>query len=114
MRFNDEMTRQTFGCGWAPIPPERLRPFVKVPTPAGYEPTRDAEGVEIDRECPGYTTGLPEVLEAAHARHWKHDLPMWARGEPTRLLMLGVQILDGAYNELTDKKMMPAEKGGLG
>lgn len=114
MAINNEQTRQTFGCGWAPIPPALLRPWIKVPTPLKFEPMRDADGERLVDVCPGYLVTLPEVVEISQARFWKHDLRSFCEDElPTRALMLGVQVLEGAVNEVNDAKMTKREQGGL-
>lgn len=115
MRINTEQTRQLLGCGWAPIPPERLRPFVSVPTPLLYQPLRDDNGEPLPRECPGYVTRLPEVVEIARAKFWKDDLHSFCGGDlPTEALMLGIEVLQAAQNEFDSARMTPSDKGGIG
>jgi hypothetical protein len=113
MQINTEQTRQTYGCGWAPIPSARLLPWVKVPTPLKFEPTRDRDGKALVEVCPGYLVRLPQVVEAVEARFWKHDLRTWCDGQPTPELMLAVQILEGSVNEVEHAKMTKREQGGL-
>lgn len=113
MQRNSELTRQMLGCGWASVPPERMRPFVQVPTPLKFEPLKDAEGSRLAPVCPGYLVGLPAVQEVADAWFWKHDLRMWAEGQPTPELMRMVRVLDAAVNEVKVAAVTPADKGGL-
>ncbi len=106
MSDTPEPTRQQLGCGFAPLPAEHLMRFRRVPSPCGYKGT--ARKLEDGREttepetCPGYTTGLPEVIEVARARfHWKQGGPRaigiddW-QDHP---LTIGIEILEGASNE---------------
>lgn len=89
-----EETRQSYRCPYAPIAPERLRPFVRVIVPPAYS------GEELT-ECPGYTSALPEVVEAFRAwRHWeKADVRAFTGGAwPTRALTLGIEAADAAVS----------------
>jgi hypothetical protein len=98
--------RQFLGCGYAP-PPKAGTPVDPWSAPRGDRAT----------VCPGYTTKLPEVIEAARARfHWeKGALGMFCEGElPTELLMRSIEILASASNDCSDYYMTPANKGGGG
>lgn len=110
MQANDRLTRQTLGCGYEqPLAGEML-PFLDVWKPEGMKPTKDFPSV-----CAGYTVRLPEVIEIARARvHWeKGALPAFCGGPPTDKLLLAVEMLDGASNELEAAQCTPRSKGGL-
>lgn len=115
MQVNNELTRQVLGCGWLPAPPERLRPFVRAPEPLQYKPARDENGERLCNVCPGYTTGLPAVIEIASARfHWeKGHLREAVDGTPTQAMMHGIQILSGAIGEVMHALATPRDRGGL-
>lgn len=52
--------------------------------------------------CPGYSTSLPETIEAARAwRHWdRADLRVFIGGEwPTEPLVLAIETFDDAVNK---------------
>ena len=109
MEANTELTRQTYGCGWAPIAPERLRPFVRVPQPLGFAPLPD-QSFDV---CPGYLVHLPAVHEIARARNWKGgNLRDFCDGKPTEAMMLGIEIVEAAVVDLQNWIMTPRSKGG--
>lgn len=114
MRTNGELIRQTYGCGWLPPAPDRLRPLMKIPDPLAFSPTQDDDGNRLTEVCPGYLVALPQVIEAARARHWKHALRDFCNGKPTEHLMLCIEILDGACNDLSSWTSLPKSQGGGG
>lgn len=93
METTQAQIRQTMGCAYEPPPDEPLRPFVHIAVPAGceVEPT----------VCAGYSTKLPEVIEAARARlHWsKGSLDHFCRGYATQQLLMAIEVHDAAINE---------------
>lgn len=90
--------RDRWGCGYRPRPADgRVRLTV-------WRHGGDREK-KHPTLCPGYTTTLPEVIEIARARHWKASLETFVRatsGDPRALvpepLLLGIELLDEAYN----------------
>lgn len=92
MNTTDERRRQLLGCGFAPPPPENLRPHVEAgawdhPGRKRRADEKDERGRLIHPVCPGYVCGLPEVLEVS----WAHAF--WERGELT-------QFCEGASTQL--------------
>lgn len=84
-----EEIRRRIGCAYLP-PSEDARPW-------------SCEGAPADlKTCPGFTTLLPEVTEAARARrHWTHgELRSFCHGQPCDEIMMAVEILDGAASAL--------------
>jgi hypothetical protein len=69
--------RQSIGCGWEPPPPEHVD--VRVWDHPGRPETKD----DKTTICPGYSCGLPEVIEASVAQlHWsKGELEHFTRGQ---------------------------------
>jgi hypothetical protein len=109
MRANNQIVRQGMGCGFEPAPP------TSVPV-MPWQPPMGSKGYQGDRPkiCAGYTTSLPEVVEAslAHA-HWRHgQLAVFCGGAPTEDLMQAVLILEGAYNAVDLWRVTPANEGG--
>lgn len=52
--------------------------------------------------CPGYTTSLPETIEAARAwRHWdRADIRVFTGGEwPTQSLTIAIESFDDAVSK---------------
>jgi hypothetical protein len=92
-RLTDEQ-RQLSGCGYLPQPDERVRAYVNLSAPLGCK-------AEVTM-CPGYSTGLPEVIEASRGRlHWsKGNLREFTAGQPTESLMIAIEIIEGASNEM--------------
>jgi hypothetical protein len=85
-------------------------PRSKPPSKVGYE------GPE-PTQCAGYTTNLPEVVEAAVARmHWsKGNASVMADGEqPSEDLLNAILVLEGEYNALQHWIMTPSKDGGGG
>lgn len=96
------------GCGFE-LPIDGARPWSPVSLDAGHRGEYTL--------CPGYTTKLPEVIEVTRARlHWsKGSLPVFCgKDEPTESLVLGIEILEGAANEVQSWAMMPKAEGGGG
>jgi hypothetical protein len=81
-------TRRMEGCGYEPAW-EHARPDV-----TGYT------GPKLT-VCAGYSTNLPEVIEAARGwSHWKNgELTSFARGMPTEALIESIEHFNGAVNE---------------
>lgn len=93
MESLSEEQRQLGACGFLPAPAERLRPFVQAWQGLGYSGPKPTV-------CPGYTTNLPETIEAARAHYWKRDLRSFTEGEqPTPALVMAVEIYEGATGE---------------
>lgn len=91
-------------CGFEPIPTGDLLKHVRVTIPAGATPSHVLEPDEKwPTVCPGYSTSLPEVIEAA--RSWLH----WSKGAlraftgtsgpPTDVLMECIEVFNGAVLE---------------
>jgi hypothetical protein len=98
--------RLAAGCGYEPPSPtcEQL-----------WEPPRGDLGTDVEvTTCPGYTTMLPEVIEAARARtHWeKGQLEAFCGGEPTEQLVVAVEIFDAAVGQYAYWRATPSKKGG--
>jgi len=96
MQRNSLTVRQFMGCGFAP-PPDLSVP-VDPWTPPGFKGPAPST-------CPGYTTKLPEVTEAARARfHWeKGALGHVIGDEPaTEHTLLGIEALAGAVGEVQE------------
>lgn len=95
------------GCGYEPEPP------------AGFpvKPWDHESRIEANEPpptvCPGYTCGLPEVIEASHARlHWsKGALKLYAK-KPTPQLLSAITILEREINRVQDWAMEHPEKDG--
>jgi hypothetical protein len=82
----DALTRRCFGCGWLPES-EWL---------AGDRPFPEAS------VCPGYSTRLPEVIEAARALSWQKRgglLPLYGNRRLPDVAADAMDILEGARNE---------------
>jgi hypothetical protein len=110
MQTTTQLRRQLIRCGYEPPLtrirlPEPLRPWSHSADPHASTYTT----------CPGYTTKLPEVVEASHAHaHWnKHDIRIATGGdEPNRALVMAVEVVAGAANATQEWLMTPASKGG--
>jgi hypothetical protein len=78
-------------CGWEPSV-SSARPW----QPEGYT------GPELTT-CPGYTTRLPEVTDAAEARFYlnKGSLSSLIRGELTENTRTSIAVLEGAEADVT-------------
>lgn len=103
------------GCGYEPPAPSTIG--VMTWEHSGRKPCRDeydATGRQILNVCPGYLTTLPEVIDIARAhRHWtKGELTTFCRGDATDEMLIGVEIFEGACNEMQNWTMTPRDKGG--
>jgi hypothetical protein len=113
MRTRTQESRQMIGCGYEPPPPENKRPYLSLWN-GGSLPNYPGPKSTV---CPGYSTNLPETIEAARARlHWsKGELSAFTRGEPSEALVIGIEILEGAVNELQSwGAKSRADGGGAG
>lgn len=102
MQSTTTTARQAMGCGFE-SPPASSVPVTPLLLLAA-KPPAGHEGI-YPTTCPGYTTKLPEVSEAARARfHHEHGaLVAFCDGEhPTELLVQGVETLSLAVSECTD------------
>lgn len=112
--------RQGRVCGYEPPAPAHLyvMPWQPPDGEQGFDygdPSREhPHGDRAPTTCPGYTTRLPEVIEAARARiHWKNgELYSFCGGRPTETLKFGIEVVDGAYSAVQHWKVTPASKGG--
>lgn len=109
MAHTSEQVRQTMGCGYAPVPTGPLARMVNIPVPTS--------GCRVSvTVCPGYSTRLPETIEAARARlHWSKGGPssIGIRDWADSPLALGIEILEGASNEAQAWAMEnPPKKAG--
>lgn len=92
------------GCGYEP-PNPHARPW----SPASLDPMHKGEYTT----CPGYTTKLPEVIEAARVRmHAKMgSLPAFlGKHEATEVALVAMEILEGSTNECTAWAVANPEK----
>jgi hypothetical protein len=97
-------TRQEFGCGYEPAV-EGAHPWAPPLAQKGFKH-------KLPVICAGFTTRLPEVEEIIRAHGWwsKSQLrELLGDEKPTRLLKLGIEILDGEIAAhhiyaVTDKK----------
>jgi hypothetical protein len=107
MKARDQQTRQLLGCGFEPPPAEHVRHLVQPWNGLGYSGPKPTV-------CPGYSTHLPEVIEAARAWfHWnKGALNSFARGVPSAALIDCIEYLDAAVEECKTWCMTPTSKGG--
>lgn len=89
--------RQALGCGYEPPAAAHIPvvPWDHEGRVAGAD-EHDERGRTLDPVCPGYLCGLPEVIEASHARaHWKHgELWSFTGSQPTRPLLMAIVTLD--------------------
>lgn len=85
-------SRRAWGCGFEP----RLE-LVQI------RPWRHQGDANEYTACPGYTTSLPEVHEIARARmHAKNNMfSAFVRGEPSELLLRGIEVLEAADCDAT-------------
>jgi hypothetical protein len=82
MQTQTTETRALMGCGYLPLAGK----------PSGRPPGYEGELTV----CQGYSTKLPEVIEASYARSWweKGQLREWAEGEPTAALRVAIDHLN--------------------
>lgn len=109
--------RVLLGCAWEPEPTDpNFRAYISPWTGCGVEsrPATD-DAPAFPSVCPGYTTTLPEVIEAVRARvHWdKGELTQFVHGQASDSLLTGIEILHGSVgtvqNWIIDN---PVKKGG--
>jgi len=107
MRNHDQQTRQMWKCAYEPAPGAAFADFVRVREPDGFG--------DVLTECPGYTTALPETIEAVRA--WVH----WEKGElrslvarPSERLISAIEIVNSSVARHRELKLKPRSKGGLG
>jgi hypothetical protein len=117
MRQNSTHERQMIGCGFEP----RVDGAAPCPLP-GFEgrlledeAAALAEGRLPRREpsvCPGFSCGLPEVIETTHAHFWKGgELMHFTRGElATPALLAAITEYQGALNEAESWEIKNPEK----
>ena len=95
MQANTRLTRQVMGCGYEPPPADARMPVIPW-SHAGYRG-------DPPTTCPGYTASLPDVIEAARARFWKHDLRAFTGGEqPSAALLGAIEVLEAESNNVRD------------
>lgn len=111
MQANDRITRQGMGCGYEPPAPRGVRVMP-------WQPPPGSKGFAHERPtvCAGYTTSLPEVLEATKARvHWKMGQLGEYLGERAQPELLdSVLILEAEVNSVDVWRITPAKDGGGG
>jgi len=91
MEITPRISRQGIGCGYEPPAP------IGVPVrPWDHSGRHEDRDVDPPSVCPGYSCGLPEVIEASHARmHWqKGELVSFTRKPPRPELMTAITILE--------------------
>lgn len=111
-----QRTRLLAGCAYEPEAPVNLRPYVQPWSGCGVEsrPATDDEPA-FPSVCPGYSTSLPEVIEAARARaHWeKGELTQFCRGQASDPMLRALEYLHGAVNTVQRWAMEnPRKKAG--
>lgn len=107
--MNGRLARQHMRCGYE-VPIDGAQP--------PWSPVMlDAAHQGEYTLCPGYTTKLPEVIEVVrlrmHAKMGSLSLFMHG-GEPTEAATVGIEILEGAANEVQAWVMKPKDQGGGG
>src|SRR5690606_23183324 len=87
-------TREFFGCGYLPPPPDgKVRLTV-------WRHPGDTES-PAPTTCVGYTTKLPEVREAARAHlHWSKGALFAFDRKPHENLIAAIELLHHASNEV--------------
>ena len=103
MQAYSKPIRQRWACGYEP-----LLPGAEAWAGLGYKG-------EPPTTCPGYTTTLPETIEAARAwRWWKNGelAAFTGRSPATDALKLGIEVFDGAVSAYERWMMTPVDKGG--
>lgn len=98
--------RQGWGCG------HELPPAPGVPVAPWSGCGYDGPAPTI---CPGYTTTLPETIEAARAWKWwsKGELAAFVDGAPVSgPLKIGIEVFDAAMGAFERWRMTPRERGG--
>lgn len=90
MKNTSSSVRQSMACGYVP-PIDGARAWT-----GAFEPRTEAEE---PKTCAGYTTRLPEVIEAARAACWKGDLRAFCGGiDPPQGLIWGAELFDDQRN----------------
>lgn len=82
-----------------------------------YPPFAEKLGYQhkLPTACAGYLTRLPEVTEVARAHlHWtKGQLEAFCgKDEPSPLLLLGIEILEGEMSRVTTYALTDKKDGG--
>jgi hypothetical protein len=109
MKKQTTQTRQHIGCGYE-LTQIKPKPW----TPENMDPMWRPFHKDFDiTVCPGYTMNLPEAREISRARlHAKElgGLRDFCDDTPTDRLREGVEVLEGANNEMHRWSMDNAEK----
>ena len=105
--YSKQIRRDNWACGYElpAAPGVPVMPWGGGPGYTGPQPTI----------CAGFTTSLPETIEAARAWKWwsKGQLEAFLRGEPaSEPLVLGIETFDAAVGGFERWKLTPASKGG--
>jgi hypothetical protein len=111
MQTNQQLQRQSLGCGYEP-PTDRVHLTIWQP-PSG---ARGYQGKPLT-VCAGYTANLPEVVEVAITRaHWKNgEIVSACDGEmPIEDLRNAVLVMDSEYSAVEGWMMTPSKDGGGG
>jgi hypothetical protein len=106
---HDEPQRRDMACGWLPIDPD-TRGWIH----EGQQPPHGVKFEDWRPVCPGYSCGLPEVIEVSrlHA-HWrKGALREACDDKPTDAVLSSALILEGQQNSVESWAMTPRSKGG--
>lgn len=110
MRNKNEQARQLMGCGYAPPPAERLRPYVESGVWDGRSLGRVVRPDEMDENrrvllpvCPGYVCTLPEVYEATWAHRYaeRGELTQFCEGQSTPHLRAAMDEYDVEVSRMT-------------
>jgi hypothetical protein len=92
-----EHDRRCFGCGF--MPRHRHLP--------GMQPFPEAS------VCPGYTSSMPEVLEAARAKSWTARgglVPLYGAVELPPIATEAIDVLEGAANVVERRVLREARE----
>jgi len=106
METTNRATRQDMGCGY--------ESRVRTALPWTPHPSSEIDPEDVTT-CVGYTSTLPEVIEAVRARaHWsKGSLDAYTLGPCNENLRVAIEILDASANQLDFAQTTPASQGGL-
>jgi hypothetical protein len=109
MQTQSEDQRQLMGCGYTAPVVESRRRHLSI-WQGGSLLNYKGPPTTV---CPGYSTALPEVIEAVRAhRHWsKGNYPV-AEREPGDPMVVSLELFDGAINEFQLWAMTPEADGG--
>lgn len=106
MKATSKEQRQDLGCAFEPL--------IEISHP--WSPPGGKHGFQhaSPTVCPGYTTSLPEVREAARAySHWtKGQLADFCGGQPSDAMLMAVEILDYDVNCNQHWLLTPENEGG--